>query len=60
MISWSMLAWSMSFVGCQASPEPLQCGPVTLQLKIFTKELHACLEDVGNLRQSLKACEERH
>lgn len=49
---------SMSFVGCQ-TPREYDCGEAEVALRGYAYEYNRCLEDKGNLRQSLKACQER-
>lgn len=53
------IAWlSMSFVSCQTPPS-YDCGEADVALRGYAYEYNRCLEDKGNLRQSLKACQER-
>ena len=44
----------------QKSPSPCDCGEAFKETERYTQEYLAALEDIGNLRQQLKACEERH
>jgi hypothetical protein len=44
---------------CQSSPEPISCSAWEQYLERQAVKYHACLEDKGNLRQQLKACQER-
>lgn len=48
-----LLSWS----GCQHKPEPYT-GQVEADLTAYTEKYLAALEDIGNLRQQLKACQE--
>jgi hypothetical protein len=53
---------SASLMSCsvfQARPEPCACGKTEQQLREYTDRYLDALEDVGNLRQQLKACHER-
>ena len=50
---------SMSFTGCQTPREPYDCGDAEMALRGYAYEYNRCVEDKGNLRQSLKACQER-
>ena len=43
----------------QTKPDPCDCGQAVEELTRYTLLLHDALEDKGNLRQQLKACEER-
>lgn len=43
----------------QTKPEPCQCGKAVEELTTYTLMLHDCLEDKGNLRQQLKAAQEK-
>lgn len=53
------IAWlSMSFAACQ-TPHSYDCGEAEMALRGYAYEYNRCLEDKGNLRQSLKACQER-
>jgi hypothetical protein len=47
-----------SLSGCQTPPEPCNCGVAVNELTTYTLKYHQALEDVGNLRQQLKACQE--
>lgn len=42
----------------QTKPEPCHCGQAVEELTRYTLMLHEALEDKGNLRQQLKACQE--
>lgn len=55
----SMLGLWLSLSGCQTSPEPVPCGDWEKYLERAVVKYHQCLEDKGNLRHQLKACEER-
>lgn len=61
---WRVATWlaivllSMSYVGCQ-TPHKYDCGEAEMALRGYAYEYNRCLEDKGNLRQSLKACQER-
>lgn len=50
---------SMSCAACQTPPEPYDCGNAEMALRGYAYEYHRCLEDKGNLRQQLKACQEK-
>ena len=54
-----MLGLWLSLSGCQTSPEPVSCSVWEAYVEQYAKKYHACLEDKGNLRQQLKACQER-
>ena len=48
--------------GCgifQPNPKPCDCGQAEKELRAYTLKYFNALEDVGNLRHQLKACEER-
>lgn len=49
---------SMSFAACQTPPK-YDCGEAEVALRGYAYEYNRCLEDKGNLRQQLKACQER-
>ena len=52
----------MLLPGCgifQPSPEPCDCGVAEKELRAYTLKYLDALEDTGNLRHQLKACEER-
>ncbi len=50
----------LSLSGCQTPPEPCLCGnDADEALHFYSKKLAQALEDKGNLRQQLKACEQR-
>lgn len=49
---------SMSFAACQ-TPHSYDCGEAEVALRGYAYEYNRCLEDKGNLRQQLKACQER-
>lgn len=56
------LAWLMLLNGCaifQPSPKPCDCSVAEKELRAYTLKYFDALEDVGNLRHQLKACEER-
>lgn len=54
-----MLLWLLSLSACQTSPRPCDCGEATKLLTQYTHEYHQCLEDKVQLRQQLKAMQER-
>lgn len=59
-----MLLCAASFVSCgiwKTKPEPvcLDCAQVEADLKQYTDDYLACLENLGNLKQALKAERER-
>ena len=41
------------------APQPCDCGQAEKELRAYTLKYVDALEDVGNLRHQLKACEER-
>lgn len=43
----------------QAKPEPCNCGQAETELRAYTFKYLDAMEDVGNLRQQLKACQEK-
>ena len=49
----------LSSNACQSAPKPCDCGEAFKETERYTQEYLAALEDIGNLRQQLKACEER-
>ena len=52
----------MLLTGCgifQPSPKPCDCSQAEKELRGYTLKYFNALEDVGNLRHQLKACEER-
>lgn len=49
----------LSTSACQTRPEPIQCGEVEKELRVYTLKYFDALEDKGNLRQQLKACQEK-
>jgi len=56
------MIFSGSLLSCsvfQPKPEPCDCGHTVAELTRYTHMLHDSLEDAGNLRQQLKACQER-
>lgn len=52
------LLW-LSLSACQSSPKPCDCGEAFAETERYTQDYLDALEDIGNLRQQLKACEER-
>jgi hypothetical protein len=55
------LALLLSLSGCLNSPKPLPCDCAVAEqaTRAYTLKYFDALEDLGNLRQQLKACEER-
>lgn len=49
---------SLTLSGCPTLPE-INCGARDALLTEYATRYHQCLEDKGNLRHQLKACEER-
>ena len=51
----------MSLSACQTSPkpEPCNCQFAEEEMTRYTNKYFNALEDVGNLRQQLKACQEK-
>lgn len=43
----------------QTKPEPCNCGVAVEELTRYTLAYHEALEDKSNLRQALKACQEK-
>ena len=57
-----VLALSFVVSGCSLfppAPQPCDCGQAEKELRAYTLKYVDALEDVGNLRHQLKACEER-
>ena len=55
------LLWLMLLPGCgifQPSPKPCDCGQAEKEMRAYMLQYFDALEDVGNLRQQLKACQE--
>ena len=50
----------LSLNACQNAPKPCECGEAFIETERYTQAYLEALEDIGNLRQQLKACEERH
>lgn len=48
----------LSMSGCATRPEPCNCDQAEKELRSYTLKYFDALEDVGNLRQQLKACQE--
>ena len=55
----SIAVLALSFSACRTNPEPVNCGEATALFKEETGKYLSCLQDKGNLRQQLKACNER-
>jgi len=58
----ALTIFSVSLTNCsvfRAKPEPCACGNVEAQLRVYTDRYLDALEDVGNLRHQLKACQEK-
>lgn len=49
----------MSLSGCQTKPDPCDCPFAEAELTKYTNKYFDALEDKGNLRQQLKACQEK-
>ena len=52
----------MLLPGCEMlrpSPEPCNCGQAEKEMRKYLLKYFDAMEDVGNLHQQLKACEER-
>lgn len=49
----------MSLSGCQTPPKSCDCGVAVEEMTRYTLLYHEALEDKGNLRQQLKACQEK-
>ncbi len=58
-ICLAIVSLSMSCAACQTPREPYDCGEAEVALRGYAYEYHRCLEDKGNLRHQLKACQER-
>jgi hypothetical protein len=54
-----LLIISALLIGCQSPPKPCDCGEAEKELRVYTERYFDALEDKGNLRQQLKACQER-
>jgi hypothetical protein len=50
---------ALSLNGCQTKPEPCNCQFAEEELTRYTNKYLDALEDVGNLRQQNKACQEK-
>lgn len=52
----------LSLSGCLHSPEPqpCNCDVAEKELRAYTLKYFDALEDAGNLRQQLKACQEHN
>ncbi len=48
----------LNLSGCRTKPEPCNCGLAERELTVYTQKYFDALEDVGNLRQQVKACKE--
>lgn len=59
MIGLSIAGLSLCLSACQTPPKPCDCGVAEQELRYYTEQYHEALEDIGNLRQQLKAAEER-
>lgn len=57
-IGLSCVGLLMSLSACQTPPKPCDCGQAVEELTRYTIMLHDAMEDRGNLRQQLKACQE--
>jgi hypothetical protein len=49
----------MSCTGLQPKPEPCNCDVAEKELRAYMLHYLDAIEDVGNLGQQLKACQER-
>ena len=49
----------LSLSACQTSPKPVDCGEMEAELRAYTEAYLNALEDIGNLRQQLRASEEK-
>lgn len=51
----------LTLAGCQSVPDPLpcDCGVAEKEMRKYMLQYFDALEDVGTLRQELKACSER-
>lgn len=43
----------------QAKPEPCNCDRAEKEMRSYMGQYFDAIEDVGNLRQQLKACQEK-
>lgn len=48
----------LSMIGCLSNPKPCDCGEAEKELRSYMLKYFDALEDGGNLRQQLKACQE--
>ena len=55
----SIVVCAMSLSACQTPPRACDCGEEAALYKAETKKYLQCLEDKGNLRQQLKAAQEK-
>lgn len=49
----------LSLSACRTKLEPCDCGIAEKELRAYTLKYLDAMEDVGNLRQQLKACQEK-
>lgn len=57
-----LMICAVSLTSCSAwptKPKPCECGQAVDEMTRYTLLYHDALEDKGNLRQQLKACQER-
>ena len=54
-----LLGSLLSLSACQTKPEPCDCAFAEQEMRKYTNKYFEALEDKGNLRQQLKACNER-
>jgi hypothetical protein len=52
--------WLLISNGCRTKPEPCDCAFAEEELTKYTNKYFEALEDKGNLRQQLKACQEKN
>ena len=62
LLTIALMIYAVSLTSCaswRASPEPCDCGVAEKETRAYTLKYFDAMEDVGNLRHQLKACEER-
>lgn len=54
-----LLVMPIMLASCQSAPDPVPCEPWEQHVEHYAQKYHLCLEDTGNLRQQLKACQKK-
>lgn len=59
-VAWTvfLLALTLTVAGCQSHQQPCDCGVAEKELRAYTLKYLDAQEDLGNLTQRLKACQE--